>query len=150
MRTVFGVHVYGGLHQKLILFTDEEGDVYGLVGELFVGTVQRDPATLEIQITEGAGQALVKDRRQKIALELLCHHCALSGYGVERVSLFVGAALLNEVAVKHLMKRLGKVEVHNIVVLHDDVVDGYKIERIIDIPHQIQNEDLDVIHASDR
>ena len=36
-----------------------------------------------------------------------------------------------------------------IIGLHDDVVDGDKIKRIIDVSHQIENENFYVIHASD-
>ena len=48
------------------------------------------------------------------------------------------------------MKRLGKIKVHHVVGLHNDIVYGKEIQRIIDIFHQIQHKDLDVPDASDR
>ena len=47
------------------------------------------------------------------------------------------------------MKRLGKIEIHDIVGLHHNVVDRDEIERIADVVHQVKYENFDVIHASD-
>ena len=43
------------------------------------------------------------------------------------------------------LKALGKVEIVDVLILHDDVVDGGKVERIIDILQEVKYEDLDVV-----
>ena len=68
---------------------------------------------------------------------------------IEGVAVLVGAVLADQIAVEHLVECLGKVEIHHVVVLHHDLVDGDEGQRIVDIAHQIEHKDLDIVHASD-
>ena len=47
--------------------------------------------------------------------------------------------------VQYLGKALGKVEIIDILVLHDNVVDGGKVERIVNVLQEVKYEDLDVV-----
>ena len=49
-----------------------------------------------------------------------------------------------------LIEALGKIQIHNIVSLHNNVINSDKIKRIIYILHQIQYENLDIVLTSDR
>ena len=91
----------------------------------------------------------IENMVEEIATELLCHHGTLGGYRIEGVTVLVYAVLADQLAIQHFVKGLGKIQVHDIVVLHNHVVDGYEIQRIIDITHEIEHENFDVVHASD-
>lgn len=107
-----------------------------------------DLALLEVKIAERLRQGLIKHTREQVALELARDEP--SAVGDKVVFLAVLLELVDEVHVDHFVKRLGKIEVHNVVGLHNDVVDGHKFKRIVYIFKQIENENLDVSHASDR
>ena len=147
--TVFGVNVDGAFPKYLLLFLDDERNVKAAVGKTLGGAVHGNAATLEIEIAQCAGQTFIKNRGQQIALELLGNHCSLARHCIKCVAMLVDALLADQLAVQHLVERFRKIEIHDIIVLHNDVVDGYKIQGIVDVAHQIENEDLDVVHASD-
>ena len=145
---VFRIRIDGGLHQQLILFVYVEGDVEGLVAFLFIGTVHGNAAAFEVQIAKCAGQATVEDRRQQVAFQLLRDDRSTPCDGIQRLIRLVLARFLDQSAVQHIVKCLGKIKVHDIVGLHYNVVERYEVERIIDVSHQIKDENFDVVHAS--
>jgi len=132
---VFGVHVDRGLHNGLIFFAQGEADVKGLVGKLARGAVDLHAAALEVEVAQGAGKALVEDRGEDVAAKLLGNHHSALRDRIERVAALVGAVCADQLAVEHLVKCLGKIEIHNIVGLHHDVIDRDEIKRIADVVH---------------
>lgn len=146
---VFRVDVDRALPQHLAFFLDDKGDVKASVAKALGGAVHSDATSLEVQIAECAGQAFVEDGGEQITLKLLGNQLTLTGHLIKRVALLVDAHLVDQLAVQHLMKRLCKIQIHDIIVLHNDLVDGNVIQGIVDVAHEIENENLDVVHASD-
>ena len=107
-----------------------------------------DLTLLEVKVAECLRQGLIKHTREQVALELARDEPAAVGDKIKLLAVLL--ELVDEVHIDHFVKRLGKIEVHNVVGLHNDVVDGHKFKRIVYIFKQIENEDLDVSHASDR
>ena len=124
------------------------GDHISAVVGLLDGAARYDLALLEVKIAERLRQGLIKHTREQIALELARDEPAAVGDKV--VFLAVLLKLVDEVHIDHFVKRLCKIEVHNVVGLHNDIVDSHKFKRIVYIFKQIENENLDVSHASDR
>ena len=151
LGAVLGVHVELGLQNDLVRLGDGEDNVHRLIGEGFGIGCDLDLSALEIQIAKRRREALLENGGEKIGFEVLCHNTTLVGDRVERVAGFgVGSVLTDQAAVEHFVKRYGKVKKHDVVGLHNDVVDRYAVEGIVDISHQIKDEDFNVVHASDR
>ena len=134
-------------------------DAHALLGEgrryhisavvgLLDGAACYDLALLEVKIAERLRQGLIKHTREQIALELARDESAAVGDKV--VFLAVLLELVDEVHIDHFVKCLCKIEVHNVVGLHNDIVDSHKFKGVIYIFKQIENENFDVSHASDR
>ena len=146
---MLGVHVEGGGEDALAVLINVNGDVVATVLQCFLLALNGNLSLLEIKITQSSGQAFVQNGGKKVALELIRYQTPLIGDLVKRVPLLGGSACADQVSVQHLVKRYGKIQIHDKVGLHHDVVDGWKVEGIIDISHKVKNENLYVIHAAD-
>ena len=110
-------------------------DVISAVLSLFDVAVCLDSTTLKVEIAESGGKAAIENRRNYIAVKLLCHASSLLADAIELFALVLHFE--NESKVEHLVKSLGKVEIHNVVGLHNDVIQRGEIKGVIYIFHKI-------------
>ena len=82
-------------------------------------------------------------------MKLGCYYPALVGDGVHRISRLVFTLLVDKSRIEHLVERFGKIEVHNVVVLHNDVVESDVVKRVIYILHKVKHKYLYVSFISD-
>ena len=148
--TLGGVHVDGGFEDHLVLLLDDDRDVMGMIGQSLGGAVNRDLAAAKIEILQCGTHAFIKKHGEDIAFEMLGNDAALGRDRLELVPEFVLAVDSDQIGIQHFMKGFREIQIHHVVGLHHDLVDRHKVERIIDVSHQIQHEDLDVVFASDR
>ncbi len=146
---ILRIDIDGGGEKRFSRLTKGESDIEGAVGEPCVRAIDRDIAAAEIEIAQSTPKALIENGGQNIATQLLGHDRALLRDAVERVAVLVGSLLADEISLQHFMEGLGKIQIHHIVILHDDVIDRDEAERIIDIAHEIEHKDLDIVLASD-
>ena len=106
-----------------------------------------DTALGEVEVAQSRGHCRVENGGKNVGLERLRHDAPLFA------DLIVGQTVLlegfDQLAVKHLVEALGKVEEHNVICLHHDVVDGAVFEGVVYIFKKIKHEDLDRALASD-
>ena len=114
---------------------------------LLDGAARYDLALLEVKIAERLRQGLIKHTREQIALEFARDESAAVGDKV--VFLAVLLKLVDEVHIDHFVKRLGKIEVHYVIVLHNDIVQCNVIQGVIYILHQVKHKNFNVSFISD-
>ena len=106
-----------------------------------------DPALGEVEVAQSRGHCRVEDGGENVGFECLRHDATFF------TDLIVGQIVLlegfDQPAVDHLVEALGKVEEHDVIGLHYDVVDGAVFEGVIYIFKKIKHEDLDRALASD-
>lgn len=147
--TVLRIDIDAYLQCFLSCLTDPEGDIEGLIREMLPGAIEGDIALAKIQVTQGTGQTFVQDRGNDITAQLLGNNASFLGDRIEGISVLVDAVLNDEILLQHFVKGFGKIQIQDVVILHHDVIDGNEIHRVIDVAHQVQNEDLDVVFAPD-
>ena len=106
-----------------------------------------DTALGEVEVAQSRSHCRVENGGENVGLERLRHDASLFA------DLIIGQTVLlkglDQLAVKHLVEALGKVEEHNVIRLHHDVVDGAVFEGVVYIFKKIKHEDLDRALASD-
>ena len=107
-----------------------------------------DAALGEVEVAKRRRHCRVEDRGENVGFERLRHDASLFADLIEGQT--VALEGFDQTAVDHLVEALGKVEEHNVISLHNDVVDGAVFEGVIYIFKKVEHEDLDRPLASDR
>lgn len=106
-----------------------------------------DAALGEVEVTECRSHRRIEDGGENVGLERLRDDASLFADLIVGQPVFLKG--LDQTAVDHLVEALGKVEEHNVIGLHNDVVDGAVFEGVVYIFKKVEHEDLYRPLASD-
>ena len=106
-----------------------------------------DTSLGEVKVAQSRGHCGVENRGENVGLERLRYDSSLVA------DLIIGKSVLlegfDQLAVNHFVEALSKVEEHNVIRLHNDVVDGAVFEGVIYIFKKVKHKDLYRSFASD-